>query len=135
MGFRSTLTSTQIDGDIWPQWFRDKYGHWFASHWEVLATHWEVKTGLLDELPKDVHRALTEAGWFKFPDSSFDMVWLHECGGLTKVQINADGVLMADPGLFSWESTDSRQDGNHCYCYGCTDLRESHRYAHIREEP
>lgn len=124
MGFRSTLISEA--GAEWPDWFRAKYAEWLTGNegrTVVLATPWEMKTyyGVGVYLTEDVHRALTETGYFnEASDQSFSMVWLHECGGITKVQVNADGVRMSDPA--DWRYVHNA-DGDHNYCYGCSDLK------------
>lgn len=120
MGFRSTLISEHYPTD-WPDWFKEKHKGWISDS-GVIASPYEVK--FMDEIIEDTHKALTELDWFS-NDNTFSMVSLHECGGLTKIQLNKDGILYADP-LDWWLADDpyDHSDGRHNYCYGCSDLRK-----------
>ena len=123
MGFRSTLISEHQDV-TWPRWFREKH-LWCVPDdaSEVLRTGSELKAGARSDFPEDVRRALAEQGWFEDHDDGFVFVWLHECGGVTRVQVNEDKVRITYPlGWGSWDG--GSQDSIHHYCYGCSDARK-----------
>lgn len=120
MGFRSTFT-TEDYHILWPEWFRDKYRDriWFAENGKgALHPKAEAKTysknGWAD-LPTDIHRAIN---WNDTIIDRFVLVYLHECGGITRCQIERDGTL-------KWSEPNGWLDTagvSHSYCYGCSDL-------------
>ena|ERR1700757_1977920 len=125
MGFRSTYISEDY-AIHYPDWFREKYS---VSDKSVIYS--EIEKKYPEEVVLDTWKALKEVRWFdKTYDIDFNMVILHECGGVTKVQMGADYLIVADP--TDWdvvehitEPTDwINAQGHHSYCYGCTDLRK-----------
>jgi hypothetical protein len=136
MGFRSTMVSE--DWDItWPDWFREKWTRLLLGNPEagraLLGVAVENKTGHYSELPADVQRALTEVDWFHEhgdPGREFVYVWLHECGGITRVQVECQAILITTPTEWTqdWADGESEwhnQDAGHSYCYGCSDARRA----------
>jgi len=136
MGFRSTITSSDYSG-VWPDWFREKYGKNFMLQPKttLISSTYEQKTyfGPAVDLPEDVQKALKEIGFWSDTEwrdehnikpMDFTLVWLHECGGITKVEIYPDEMFMADAANWELIPRDYGQDGNHNYCYGCSDLAE-----------
>ena len=115
MGFRSTFT-TQHCAIKWPQWFRDKYAGviWFTDDgYGPLNSVREGKTyAELEELHTDIQRAID---WTEAPPN-FVLIYLHECGGITRCQIKKDSILWSEPD--GWRATDGVE---HSYCYGCSD--------------
>lgn len=115
MGFRSTF-ATQDYGIHWPQWFRDKYAGaiWFSESGSgPLNSVREAKTYMLwQDLHTDIQRAIN---WDEAP-TNFVLVYLHECGGITRCQIEKDAIKWSEPE--GWRSTDGVK---HNYCYGCSD--------------
>lgn len=115
MGFRSTFT-TQDYLIHWPQWFRDKYAGVIRFDEEgvgVLNSALQTKTDTLwDDLPTDIQRAID---WSDAPEN-FVLVYLHECGGITRCQIERNTIKWSEPD--GWRST---QGVEHSYCYGCSD--------------
>lgn len=115
MGFRSTFT-TQDYAIQWPRWFRDKYAGaiWFAEDGTgPLHSVREAKTYVgWEELHTDIQRAID---WSDAPDN-FVLVYLHECGGITRCQIEKDSIKWGEPE--SWRATHGVE---HHYCYGCSD--------------
>ena len=115
MGFRSTFT-TQDYFIKWPTWFREKYDGtiWFtASGVGPLNSVREAKTYIhWEELPLDIQRAID---WSDAP-KSFVLVYLHECGGITRCQIERDAIKWSEP--TNWIVT---ENVTHDYCYGCSD--------------
>lgn len=116
MGFRSTFT-TQDYGIQWPQWFREKYAGviWFTGEGKgPLHSVREAKTYLLwGDLPTDIQRAID---WSN-PLKNFVLVYLHECGGITRCQIEKDAIKWSEPE--GWCITEGVE---HNYCYGCSDV-------------
>lgn len=117
MGFRSTFTTLDYRID-WPQWFRDKYAGliWFAED-GVGPLHpvREKKTYMAwKTLPEDIQRAID---WSDF-GQRFVLVFLHECGGITRCQIERDSIRWTEP--LTWHTTPGV---THDHCYGCSDAR------------
>jgi hypothetical protein len=119
MGFRSTFTSTDLGGP-WPQWFLEKWAgdFWFRDRGGPLAPIREsVVYGRWDALPGDIQRVLKETGgWRARP---FVLLFLHECGGVSRCQIDPVAIRWSEPRR--WEGTSGV---THDYCYGCSDVRE-----------
>ena len=119
MGFRSTFT-TQDYPIHWPQWFRDKYAGyiWFTEHGiGPLHPIREAKEYMRwSDLPSDIQRAID---WGIVVDS-FVLVYLHECGGITRCQIEKDAIKWSEPE--EWRATEGVE---HDYCYGCSDADNS----------
>jgi len=115
MGFYSTFTTNDC-GINWPQWFRDKYSDviWFSEDGSgTINSLREAKTyKRLGELHNDIHRAID---WPNMSDK-FILVYLHECGGVTRCQIEKDTIKWTEPE--SWRATEGVE---HHYCYGCSD--------------
>lgn len=124
MGFRSTYISENWNVD-WPTWFREKHSSWINDENMIVSPH-EVKCA--DEIMGDVHKALLEVGWFGayMTDRSYSIVGLHECGGITKTEIYKDKVVVGCPSDWIAEECGGyiNSQYDHCYCYGCTDLRK-----------
>jgi len=127
MGFRSTLISENIDISWWPEWFKDKYSEIIGTEGVLRSKH-EMKTYRYEQLPNDIQKALMEANPKLLGMEGFTIIWLHECGGITKVQILADEIIAGDPSGWTTYSQEKdgcvSQDGGHNYCYGCSDLRK-----------
>lgn len=115
MGFRSTLTIEHY-AITWPDWFVEKYSNsvWFGEgNKGVIASKYEAKTyGMFSDLHNDIQKAIN---WDNAPESIV-LVYLHECGGVTRCQIFKDKIKWSEPE--SWRETDGVE---HNYCYGCSD--------------
>jgi hypothetical protein len=115
MGFRSTFT-TQDYAIQWPQWFRDKYAGaiWFTEDaCGPLSSVYEAKTyNAWSDLHTDIQRAID---WGTAP-KRFVLVYLHECGGITRCQIEKDAIKWSEPD--EWRPTEGVE---HDYCSGCSD--------------
>ena len=116
MGFRSTLTTESL-GITWPQWFRDKYAssiQFTPDGTGPLHSKCELKTyGVWLDLHTDIQRAIEWTGNMR----SLVMVYLHECGGITRCQIERDTITWSEPD--GWRVTEGVE---HDYCYGCSDV-------------
>jgi hypothetical protein len=128
MGFRSTLTSLDASHVVWPGWFREKYADLLTDGSTVLHTTRERKVYRYADLPDDVRTALAEIDWFGARDRPFVYIWLHECGGITRVQVNADGVRITSPDEWVPAGADEpyadRQHGGHeVWHMTCSDAR------------
>ena len=123
MGFRSTIATFDFSGVKLPKCFRDKYANDFnfrvPSHNRkgkiptlFLSSKYEIKTyGIGMDLPIDIQRVLREKDV-----EQFVIVWLHECGGITRVQIEKERIVYTEPS--GWNVVD---EITHNYCYGCSD--------------
>lgn len=121
MGFRSTFT-TEDYWIGWPGWFVLKY--WDLVHSresrgtlaaKVAAKTYPAEGTNFSDLPEDIRRAID---WDTVDFKRFVLVYLHECGGITRVQIERDRVRYSEP--VEWEETDGV---THAYCRGCSDLK------------
>lgn len=123
MGFRSTLATQDFSGVKLPKWFRDKYENdfYFRVPYSFakskiptlfLSSKYELKTyGIGMDLPTDIQKVLIEKDV-----NQFVIVWLHECGGITRVQIEKERIVYTEPS--GWSVVD---EVTHDYCYGCSD--------------
>lgn len=118
MGFRSTFV-TQDLSVTWPDWFRAKYEgvvH-FPQDRGPISSIFEAKTySLLSELPEDIRKCLSFSGRKKFV-----LIYLHECGGITRVEIREDDIVYTEPTGYC--VTDGVE---HDYCYGCSGAERYH---------
>ena len=103
MGFRSTFTTLDYN-ILWPGWFVEEYddGITFrADHIGALHSKREGKTYFdWNTLHEDIQRAID---WEKFR-VNFILVYLHECGGITRCQIEKDAIKWSEPD--TWKITD-----------------------------
>lgn len=132
MGFRSTLI-TQHNYLPLPEWFVEKYKDCLyfnganrsgenAQENLPLASKFEFKTyfPIGEQLVPDIQKVMQE-----YKDEDGDeprdlvLIWLHECGGITRVQINKDKVVYSEP--TEWKITEGV---THHYCYGCSDVEK-----------
>ena len=117
MGFRSTLTTFSYYGE-WPQWFREKYtdGFLVQDHGPLLSLFEHKKYGWYKNLHEDIQRAID----WEYRAYQFVLVYLHECGGITRCQIEKDAIKWSEP--LTWRLTDGI---THEYCYGCSDAAKA----------
>lgn len=122
MGFRSTLI-TEHYSIVWPDWLFSKYDFLFDCN-GILTSQYEFKTYSIGRgLNEDIRKALIETGCEDVLEGEgYTVIYLHECGGVTKVQIGKDKIYYGKPS--GWVTQDTGEDYMHCYCYGCTDLEE-----------
>ena len=118
MGFRSTFTTTDWNAHVWPEWFVKKYGDYVAfnkGNRGCISAKQEVKlySTMFLHFAEDVQRSIE---WSKCP-SKFIIVFLHECGGITRCQIEKDIIRWSEPS--SWTLSDGV---GHDSCYGCSDI-------------
>lgn len=117
MGFRSTLV-TSDDKITWTDWFREKYVNVFIfpeDYCGAIAISSERKANRLEDkgLYRDILKVLRENQF----DLIFVLVWLHECGGITRVELCTDEnrqstpVYITEPG--EW---DNSEEITHFYC-------------------
>ena len=119
MGFRSTFVTDDEGARItWPEWLVEKYSPGvrfpesrqgpLSSAWE--AKHYDALSGLADDIRKAIN-------WGNLPEiKPFNMLWLHECGGITKVEIRPDSLRYAGLIRGDWTATD---EVIHEYCSNC----------------
>ena len=110
MGFRSVFIADDYPIQ-WPDWFREKYADslYFGEHGH-LASRGEWKHyGPWTDLITDIQKVVP---WKERP--SFNVVFLHECGGVTWCAITKNEIRWAEPR--EWQETDGI---THDYCYDC----------------
>lgn len=117
MGFKSTFTTEDLD-ITWPEWFCEKWKDLISFAAEgnsgSLHTKKEIKAyGDGVELLSDIQTCVKQTRIKKFV-----LVWLHECGGITRVQIEHDNIFYSEPE--TWSRTD---EITHHYCYECSDVK------------
>ena len=115
MGFRSTFTIEHYAYD-WPVWFKAKYQDTIHFHDSgLISARSEFKTYMtFAELERDIQKSID---WDSMGPVNVIMVWLHECGGVTRVQITEWIIRYSEP--CAWSETNHIE---HSYCYKCSDL-------------
>lgn len=113
MGFRTTFISEAIGGVIWHDWFKIKYGDKIIYSDNAIMSSRELKMYSTDmqEFEIDIQKCIN---WSIL--RRFIMVYLHECGGITRVQIEQNAIIFTEPD--AWKVT---ENVTHSYCYGCSD--------------
>lgn len=116
MGFRSTFCSTDYPIK-WPDWFREKYKNDVCFNGALHSMHERKLHGSWLDLPEDIRKAINWDEWEPVLTQPFRFVilFLHECGGVTRCEIRRDGVFWSEPD--EWVKT---MGSTHSYCYGCS---------------
>ncbi|GAA4391632.1 hypothetical protein GCM10023147_20720 [Tsukamurella soli] len=120
------VTSEDVKVQL-PAWFVERWrNHLNIGYWPgdpghpsfPISSKAERKfyDGADDELFTDLRRVLTEV---EYP-FGIHLILFHECGGVTKVDINPVEILLSVP--TGWTYTDG--DTGHHSCYGCSVPRE-----------
>ncbi len=111
MGFSSTFTTDMGYSRALPEWFVEKWKdsvHFHnGNHFPLSSTSFATVYRYWFLLELDIQRALVGEE-FSHPDEVVDevvLVYLHECGGLTRVRITKEHIEYHDPG--SWRKADS----------------------------
>lgn len=125
MGFRSTLVSEHNYLPL-PEWFVEKYKEYLYINGVdklvepnrgslPISSKFEFKTyfPIAEGLPVDIQKVMREN---TNGTTKLVLVWLHECGGITRVQIDKESIVYSEP--TGWEVTEGV---THDYCYGCSD--------------
>lgn len=118
MGFRSTFTTSDMGIIDWPDWFRKKYESWaYIPKFGTMSSKKEVKIYFTaEDFEEDIRRAID---WDKIKSKrSFVLVWLHQCGGITRVQIEKDCIKYSEP--LEFHKTEGVMHADHCWP-GCSD--------------
>ena len=119
MGFRSTFTTLDV-GVKWPDWFVQKYQPTISFGNRCLSSKLEAKAyHSWPDLPEDIQKAID---WDNYVFKWFVLVYLHECGGVTRVQIEQDRIRLTEAEGRNWEQVD---EVSHHYCSGCNDAAAS----------
>lgn len=117
MGFRSNFIAEDVIIE-YPQWFKDKYNHWsfnggFAQTFE--SKFYEAFSD--DERFIDIQKVIREVSSENY-SPTLVVVLLHECGGITRVEISKYGINASEPS--AWRKVEQVE---HDYCYGCSDIK------------
>lgn len=116
MGFRSTFV-TQHYYVNWPSWFVEKYNvtvlFGFNNSGSISSAFECKHNETWSNLHTDIQSAID---WKDFPDS-FILIYLHECGGITRCQIEEKRIIWSEPKTWLIE-----ESVTHYYCYGCSDI-------------
>lgn len=122
MGFRSTFVTDDCSW-VWPQWFRGRYpGVHFPETDGPISSKFEAKTyGMWDdEFIADIQKCLIEEmEREQDSDPCLALLFLHECGGVTRYQIMPYSLIISEPRF--WGITGGVK---HDYCYGCSVARD-----------
>jgi hypothetical protein len=126
MGFRTTMTTEDLGGIRLPKWFVEKWkdDFNFGEH-EYQKPPYDKGTMLIStknerkfyfgkdqEILKDIQKVCKENDIEKFV-----VVLLHECGGITRVEIGKE-IRFSEP--TGWDEV---EDITHDSCYGCSDIK------------
>jgi hypothetical protein len=118
MGFRSSWTMQHYDVN-WSQKFQDKYRDSINFNDTCISPKFEAKAcSAWENLITDIQAEVFLNN--SLPLENIIFVWLHECGGITRVQISKDSILYSEPN--DWRTSDGIE---HDYCYGCSDIVEN----------
>lgn len=97
MGFRSTFITTDNYNPEWPKWIRDKYKesiYFPIDHSGCLCSIHEHKTyDSWKTLHEDIQKAID---WNQFK-GRFTLIFLHECGDVTRCEIEKDSIQWSEP--------------------------------------
>jgi len=124
MGFRSTMITGQNGLDI-PEWFVEKYEEDFnfykrssGEYQTPISSKCEMKTyfPLYKEFIDDLFILVKDQG------IDLSLVFLHECDGITKVDITSKGIVCGEPTGWKITGTGLENGVTHNYCYGCSKL-------------
>jgi hypothetical protein len=126
MGFRSAFVSEQLPVK-WPEWFVDKYSriiHFTIDNQGCISSKKETKV-YDDAINIDIQRAFIENNIKRKKEGlsaldKFILVYLHECGGITRVEITPYNIFYTEP--LDYVKVDFI---THDYCYGCSDYKVS----------
>lgn len=127
MGFRTTMTTEDLRGIKLPKWFRDKWqdqysfgeSKGYASHKDTMLISSKHESKFYNAPDEDIFLDIQKVMVKKDIDK-FIVVMLHECGGITRVQIEKDKIRMSEP--TKWKEVEQVE---HDYCYGCSDLKSA----------
>jgi hypothetical protein len=115
MGFRSTFTA--FDGIVeWPAWFREKYKDtiYFNDRCGISSIAEGEHYGRWKTLFEDIQKSID---WDSRKNlKNFIVIFLHECGGITRIQIEKNRIVLTEPS--GWNEVDRV---THNYCVGCSD--------------
>lgn len=124
MGFRS-MFMTADNGVEWPAEFVSKYKEQVNFNRPhdgkvigAISSKYESKfySGTGEDIIQEIAAIVrTQQRW---TSSIFEIVFLHECGGVSKFDIRSDRIDSMKPE--GWE--DTHGSTGHDYCYGCSEL-------------
>ena len=119
MGFRTTMISQEYSLQI-PEWFKEKHQRVTYNN-DNLAIAILNETKFYDdvketELFTDIQKLMIEQDF----STDLVLVLLHECGGITRVEIDKENIRASEP--TQWKQVDSV---THSYCYGCSDINNT----------
>lgn len=117
MGFRSTFTSS--DWPVrWPEWFVSKWGslvHFRPEGYGSISSISEKKYyGSFEDLPKDIQSVLAQDNPALFSKHPFVLIYLHECGGVSRCKIKIEEIVWDEPD--DWNKV---EEISHYYCVQC----------------
>ena len=133
MGFRSIFIADNGPINL-PSWFLEKWGgyfHFYSSDGGKkkgfpISSPFPIKIGQFeDDLYPDLQKLVED-------DRPIILIWLHECGGLTRLELYSDRVVSAEPR--EWESVERP---THSYCGHCDEHPDTERrraYCHCGGE-
>ena len=122
MGFRTTITTEDFSRVKLPKWFRDKWAYEYnfgisQRRKDVMLITSKYERKFYNSPDEDILLDIQKVCIKKDIDK-FIVVMLHECGGITRVQIEKDKIRLSEP--TGWKETEQVE---HDYCYGCSDLK------------
>lgn len=123
MGFRTQTIVEDCSGIDLPDWFVDKWGDNYnlyqnreGKYVMSISSKYEMKMydGKDEEIFKDIQKIIKERNLV----INIIAVMLHECGGITRVQIEKDKIRLSEP--TGWKEVEQVE---HNYCYECSDIK------------
>lgn len=140
MGFRSVMiTEDKYFDEPLPKWFIEKWSDWwhFADDKELglrlpassIVEHkmYANREGFSKVLAEEWHDDLQKL--LPADTDKLIVVWLHECGGITRAQIEKKRIIYSEPSAYSH----FLEGPTHNYCYGCSDANEEQIRVSLRD--
>ena len=119
MGFRTTLISQDYMVQI-PEWFKEKHKQvTYNNNSFTIAILTETK--FYDDVKEtelfiDIQKLMIDQDF----RPSMVLVLLHECGGVTRVEIDRENIRASEP--TEWKQVNRV---THSYCYDCSDVNNT----------
>lgn len=123
MGHRGIFVTEDIAIN-WPNSFREKWGKWLHIREDnkgPISSRFELKyyTEPFSEILKDIHQTVIENNSEDCRITDIQLIYFHECGGVTKYVIGPEGIKIYEP--TDWQKV---EEPSHYYCYNCWEPKE-----------
>jgi hypothetical protein len=117
MGHRGMFITESVGAIAWPEWFVTKWEGELNLNESSLSSKFEMKYYgyLFESILEDIQTVIKSTADDLLCRYGMEMVYLHECGGVTKFVIFPEEIKIYEPEL-EWRQV---KEPSHMYCYGC----------------